>query len=233
MKSNGILDKFVKLFSAMKFESLAYVGREPDRIGRLDAAILKVAMLVAALDGNLTDDEISAFGKLARKCRGATPESVEEVLDEGLRAAGYILIQARRLGERALIAKFAEEVRKAMPDGFSYGDERDVRRALVMWISMAMSDSDFSGIERKCLEIVRREIADAMHEHDEADAKTWREVSPAFAVAYVSEGKALPGRMAPDGVFMDRAEVLLAKLRRESSAAEAARQLKELVVNGK
>ena len=232
MKENGFLSKTVKFLSGLKFEGLAKVGRAADRLSRVDFGILQVAMMISALDGDVREEELAAFGKLARKCAGCTEASAAEAFRAGLHAAGYLELQAHRLNEKDLVAEFVAEAEAALPEGFAAGRAEPVRRAFVMWLAMAMSDGDYSAVERKAIDALLKRIGAIMAERDEKDRSMWREIAPAYAVAYADDRKTFESRKAPSGDFMSRAEALLAKLRREATAAAALKELKTLIMKG-
>lgn len=232
MKENGLLSKTVKLLSGLKFEGLAKVGLAADRFSRVDFGILQVAMMISALDGDVREDELAAFGKLAKKCVGYTEASAAKAFRAGLHAAGYLELQAHRLNEKPLIAEFVAEAEAVLPDGFVTGRAEPVRRAFVMWLAMAMSDGDYSPVERKAITALLKRFGEIMAERDEQERSMWREIAPAYAVAYSDDRKTFESRQAPTGDFMSKAEALLGKLRREATAAVALKELKTLIMKG-
>jgi len=129
-----------------------------------DLAGLQVALMVAALDGKVLPEEFKSFERLAKKCEGATEEKVAKALDAALRVAGYVLLQSFRLSPKALAALFADEAEKLLPKNFLSGRPGAVRSALTMWLTIAMSDGDFSGIERSCLEGLFRRLRGTVYE---------------------------------------------------------------------
>ena len=232
MKKGAIVERIQDLLTGLKCEWLADVGREPAKFGRADAAVLKVAMAIAALDGNVTDAELKAFERLAKKCRGYNAEAAKAVFLEGLKAAGYIELAARTLKDRELLAAFVAEAERILPSGFAFGDAKDVRRAFVMWTAMAMSDNDYSDVERKALTAFRKHL-DAITETVNAYNDSRRSAySPAFARAFVLEEKEFKFKSATTDAFMEKAEKLIAKLNREATAEAAAQELKDLIVKG-
>lgn len=232
MKKNGILKSAVKLLTGLKIEGLACVGLSPEKFSKADFGVLQVAMMITALDGDVREDELAAFDRLAKKCAGYTAESAAAALKQGLRAAGYLALQAKRLKEKDLIAEFVEEAMSAMPEGLLLGRAEPVRRAFVMWISMAMSDGDYSGVERKAIAALLKRIGETMSDRDEKERSMWREIAPAYAVAYADERQTFEARKAPSDDFMAKAERLLASLRRESTASAALKDLKTLIAKG-
>ena len=123
-----------------------------------DLGGLKVALMFAAVDGRVIGREIAMFGRLARKCRGWTPEAEAKALEDGLRAAGYLQLQARRLSERQLVELFIREAVKALPRSFASRNVYDQRRAFVMWTLMSISDLEPSLIEFKCALALRNRL---------------------------------------------------------------------------
>ena len=229
MKKGVIAERMQGLLGVLRREFLADAGREPSKLGKVDAAVLRVAMAVAALDGDVTAGELAAFERLAKKCRGYTAEAAKGVFREGLRTAGYIELAARVTGERELVSIFATEAERILPNGFSFGSAADVRRAFVMWIAMAMSDGDFSPVERKAIAVFAKSVTARMEALQEATAQMHRGFSPAFMMAYGDCGK---GARAVSPDFLAKAEELIAKLGRDSTAEAAARELKALILNG-
>ena len=120
-------------------------------LGAPDRAILKVAMLIAAMDGKMTDQELSTFNKFAAKCPNSTQESVEATQKEVVQRAGYLLCQAGQRKKKELVRAFLEETDKILPPDFVITSSESARRGLVLAIAMAMSDGDFCGIEKACV----------------------------------------------------------------------------------
>ena len=153
-----------------------------DRIGKTDRGVLKVALMIAALDGEVTDDEYSAFQALAAKCRGATPENTRLLLDEAMRAAGYLQMLAKRASDEVLVAAFENEATAALPEGFACFSVEEVRHAFVTWIVMAASDGDYSARERLCVEALKRQFAERRISRVMEDEERRKMFTPAFVV---------------------------------------------------
>ena len=228
MKKGAIVERIQDLLTGLKCEWLADVGREPAKFGRADAAVLKVAMAIAALDGNVTDAELKAFERLAKKCRGYNAEAAKAVFHEGLKAAGYIELAARTLKDRELLAAFVAEAERILPSGFAFGDAKDVRRAFVMWTAMAMADGEYSSNERKAISFFAKSVSARLEARGKACAQSVRGFAPAFVMAYAQDANRDTG-LTP--AFFKRVEELIAKLARESTAASAEEELKSLILN--
>ena len=102
------LTKLIGSFNFKKFS----------KAGRTDFGVLKVAFMVAALDGEVTDAEYRAFDALAKKCRGYTPKAAEKALDEAMRSAGYLMLLSKRAKDDDLVKAFVAEAQAALPSGF-------------------------------------------------------------------------------------------------------------------
>ena len=209
------LTKLIGSFNFKKFS----------KASRTDFGVLKVAFMVAALDGEVTDAEYRALEALAKKCRGYTPKAAATALDEAMRSAGYLMLLGRRTKDAGLAAAFIREARAALPNGFAYFSIEDVRRAVVTWIAMGMSDGDYSAREKKCIEALRKHFAELKVSRAEAEEEQWRSLAPAFQKAYASASRRAFVDLVPQD-FVTRVERLVAQYGDEAGAAS---ELKKLV----
>ena len=133
-------EKARKIVSGLKFN---YLKEDDSELGHVDFGVLTVAMMVAALDGVVQPDEFKAFSRLAEKCRVSRGEKAARY-NSALHAAGYVLLLARSgMSKRALSLVFLDEAERVLPMGFAGGKAEDIRRALVLWVSMGLSDEAF------------------------------------------------------------------------------------------
>ena len=58
-------------------------------------------------------------------------------------------MQSQRLPSEELIGIFIERARKVLSDRLNKFDDADKRKAFMLWTVMAMSDSEYSSIERQ------------------------------------------------------------------------------------
>ena len=231
MKNGMIAERVQKLLAGLRCEFLADVGRTPTKMGRLDSAVLKVAMMVSALDGFVTDKELKAFERIAKECRGYSAEDAKRVFREGLKVAGYVELAARTFSQKDLIGLFVEEAEAALPGGFVFGNARDVRRAFVMWTAMAMSDGDYSDIERKAIRSFAEVISLRVETARRSSAALQRGFAPAFAMAYANDRGLLEGTvLSPE--FFRRAEEAISGLGQEATSLTSAKKLKQLILDG-
>lgn len=205
----------VKLIGGFKFKTL----------GKTDIGILKVAFMVAALDGEVTDEEYDLFGKLAKKCRGYTEKSAADALDDAMHAAGYLRLVAKRSSDAVLVREFMAEAKAALPDGFAYCAIEDIRRAVIMWIAMGMSDGDYSARERKCIEALRKHFAELKVMRVQQDNERWAALSPIYAQ---SVGKSKSVELVSRD-FIHKVENLVAQF---GNSAAASAELKAIVAEG-
>ena len=122
-----------------------------NRFDKLDFVLLKTALMLAAVDGEVGADEVGRFKELAAKCRGYNGESFEALWEQALRSAGYLLIQSRFLGPDELAAAFVKEAEKDFVGTVILETKEERVRAFELLDRMAMADGDYSEIERTCI----------------------------------------------------------------------------------
>lgn len=178
MKGKSIKGLAEKIVSGLKFN---YLKEDDSELGRVDFGVLTVAMMVAALDGTIQPDEFKAFSRLAEQCRVSKGEKAAHY-NAALHAAGYILLLARSgMSNRALSLVFLDEAERVLPMGFAGGKAEDVRRALVLWVTMGLSDGEFSGVERAAVESFCARVAELMQKRrDCRKDRLWLGLRPAF-----------------------------------------------------
>jgi len=120
-----------------------------NKIAEMDRGILDVALMIAALDGEILPAEVAAYYRLLGKCRGCGKRDAPAALDAALHKAGY-LIARKQMGtsERGCVDALLREAILSLPDGFASGSLADIRRAFVFWITMSLSDGSYSSSER-------------------------------------------------------------------------------------
>ena len=170
-----------RILSGLKFN---YLKEDDSELGRVDFGVLTVAMMVAALDGVIQPDELKAFSKLAEKCRVSKGERPAHY-NAALHSTGYMLLLARSgMPRRALSLVFLDEAERVLPAGFAGGRAEDIRRALVLWVSMGLSDGEFSGVERASVEAFCARVAEIMQKRrDCCKDCLWLGLRPAFGGA--------------------------------------------------
>ena len=209
------LTKLIGSFNFKKFS----------KASRTDFGVLKVAFMVAALDGEVTDAEYKALDALAKKCRGYTPKAAEKAFDDAMRSAGYLMLRSKRAKDEDLIKAFIAEAQAALPMGFAYFSAEDVRRAVITWIAMGMSDGDYSAREKKCVEALRKLFAELKVGRIQAEEEQWLALAPAFRQACEPGLRNATVELVSRD-FVTRVERLVAQY---GDSADAAKKLDELI----
>jgi len=86
--------------------------RGKNKFGKLDFGTLKAMMMLAAVDGEVTADEIGRFREMAEQCHGYNGEAFEALWDSALHSAGYLLLMSRILPPEGLVGAFVCEAEK-------------------------------------------------------------------------------------------------------------------------
>ena len=209
------LTKLIGSFNLKKFT----------KASRTDFGVLKVAFMVAALDGEVTDAEYKAFDALAKKCRGYTPKAAAAALDEAMRSAGYLMLLAKRAKDADLVKAFFTEAQAALPMGFAYFSIEDVRRAVVTWVAMGMSDGDYSKREKMCIEALRRLFAELKVARIQAEEEQWLQLAPTFRQACAPGVRGKTVELVSQD-FVKRVEQLISQY---GDTAAAAKELNGLI----
>ena len=149
MNGKGILDLMMGLFADL-------TGK--NRFGKEDFVILKTALMLAAVDGEVGADEVGRFKELAAKCRGYNGESFEALWEQALRSAGYLLIQSRFLGPDELAAAFVKEAEKDFVGTVVLETREERVRAFELLDRMAMADGDYSAVEHACIAALAQKV---------------------------------------------------------------------------
>jgi len=203
MKCPKLLDHVTKTLAGIQLG-----GKKSDpKLAALDRGVLQIALMVAALDGEILPSEYAAFESLVRKCRGYTAKNARELLDASVGKAGCLMAMAQigAYSEKERLASFVEMAIDALPKGFAAGSLADLRRAFVLWTSMGLSDGAFSPIERAAV----------------------KALAESFARLRAGKSKKPVSLLEP--AFFKRAESLILDLANASKRAKAEAALDELV----
>ena len=138
----GLIDRLKDVFAEL-------TGK--NKFGKPDFVLLKTMMMLAAMDGEIADDEVNRFKELAAKCRGYNGESFETLWDAAIRSAGYLLLQSRFLDREDLVAVFVAEAEKDFVGEVILETAAERTRAFENLERMAATDGDYSEIERAAI----------------------------------------------------------------------------------
>ena len=121
------------------------------KFSAVDFATLKTAMMLAALDGDVSAEELASFREMASGCKGCTPKSFAKLWEQALRSTGYLLVQSKLLAKDDLIRLFVGEVEASFVGEVSAEVSADRKHAFDVLAEMAAADGDFSEIERQAI----------------------------------------------------------------------------------
>ncbi len=139
-------------------------------------AILKIAFLLATVDGKIDETEREMYDRLAEQCRDIDVDQAQKVLREVDAATKRLLdakngereaatggliasfVVPKKLSQEQFLDKFMEEADAVCDWAAFVKDSSRVRRAFVMWTAMAMADGDYAAIERKAIERLRAKV---------------------------------------------------------------------------
>ena len=115
-------------------------GNEPS----VSIEALKIGLLLAAIDGHCDKNEIKKFKTIAKSCGGLSDAKIDQIVSQMHRRIS-VLEDAAKHG-----ASDEELVDKFMSEASNIGIRAECRN-FVLWMSIAMVDGDYSGIEQKAI----------------------------------------------------------------------------------
>jgi tellurite resistance protein len=119
-------------------------GNEPS----VSVEALKIGLLLAAIDGHCDKNEIKKFKTIAKSCGGLSDAKIDQIVSQMHRRIS-VLEDAAKHG-----ASDEELVDKFMSEASNIGIRAECRN-FVLWMSIAMVDGDYSGIEQKAITALR------------------------------------------------------------------------------
>lgn len=131
-------------------------------------AILKVAYLLTAVDGEITEDEIDVFNRLGERCKAVDPYLAQTIAVEARKAAYRLVDMSERVfaccygsirspeiekisPETTRLEFFFEEVKRICDWDRFAENLNHVHEAFAVWVEIVMAD-------RKCTELERRAL---------------------------------------------------------------------------
>lgn len=143
MGSKSVIDKVVDFF----------VNLEPGarKFSSVDFAVLKTMLRVAAVDGDITKDEIARFREAAEQCRGCNDASFAKLWEAAQRSAGYLLLLSRELDKDDLVKAFVRESEPDFVGNVVFEARAEREQAFARLEEVAMSDGSYSDVERACI----------------------------------------------------------------------------------
>ena len=120
-----------------------------DKESPVSVEALKIGLLLAAIDGNCDKNEIKKFKTVAKSCGNLSDAKIAQIITQ-MQKRVSVLEDAAKHGASndKLVDKFMEEARKI--------GVRPECRNFVLWMSIAMVDGDYSGVEQKAIEALQQ-----------------------------------------------------------------------------
>lgn len=164
MENKKILEKARTMFSELNAAG---------KFGKLDFAILRTLLLLAALDGEIAPAEIDFLKQLGKACRTCTEETFAEWWNGTLHSAGYLCLMSRFLSAREMVKEFVKEAEQTFVCQVAL-ESAEVRDCAFTAIeAMANADGHYSAIERDCVAAlaqrvieIRNDAARVGHPHE-------------------------------------------------------------------
>ncbi len=144
-----MLKKFKNIFAGF--------GRK-NKFSRADFGVLKTLLMLAAIDGEISAEEMMLFKDLAKKCTGYSGKSFTALWKNALHSAGYLILQSRFMSKKELATEFAREVEKDFILEIASAPKTDRERAFRRLETMASADGDYSEVERACVEALAQRV---------------------------------------------------------------------------
>ena len=118
------------------------VSSSESRVGKQQFgwAVFRAVMMLAAVDGEITKEELSLYRELAEKFRKGDAADFDALWAESVKGMAYIGFLSEMLEPEKLVREFVREVGK----GLGADDIATLER-------MAMADGEYSAIERDCI----------------------------------------------------------------------------------
>ncbi len=126
----------------------------------IEFGLLKAMMMVAAVDGEITKDEVACFWQRARQCKDVDAAWLDDVWKSALSSAGYLAMQSLLMTRDELVAEFLRVVDEDFTKRFVPAPH-DVRRNAYRFLkAMAEADGDYSDVEKACIGALVQHVRD-------------------------------------------------------------------------
>ena len=129
-------------------------------LGSTDFAVLRTLLLLAAVDGEVSQGELDYFRSLIDQYRDDVGGRTREALwKSALHGAGYLILQGRFMTRDELVAAFVEEAEGDFVELLATGTDKEVKAAFGLLQSMAQADGTFSDLEGDCLTALVKRVS--------------------------------------------------------------------------
>lgn len=220
-----MLIDILKVVCPLVFQSSS--SSPKSKLNETDLGILKIALMVAALDNGVLPSEYAAFRYLSQHGFGYTEAATDAALKAAMHSAGYINLVSASDDDEGTLATFIDEAKAVLPTGFEKLSIEDVRQAITMWVAMAMSDGEYSKREVEAIERLRVQLA-VMKAQDIARREEFWRSQPKEVRCYIED---YPGSMVPltSKDFIGKVTTILKEF---GSTMKASAKLEELIAKG-
>ena len=131
-------------------------------LGQADFAVLRTLLLLAAVDGEVSQGELDYFRSVIGQYRDDVGGRTREALwKSALHGAGYLILQGRFLTRDEMIAAFVEEAEGDFVEILSTGTDDEVKAAFDLLQAMAQADGTYSEMEGDCLVALVKRVSSA------------------------------------------------------------------------
>lgn len=113
-------------------------------------AILRVAYLLSAIDGEVAESERATFDRLAARCRDVDVDEAKDVI-RSAHASVEKLLKAYKGKKASPLDVFMCEVKKMCDWAAFVRNSSLVRKAFVMWMAMVMADGVLADVEQRAI----------------------------------------------------------------------------------
>jgi len=132
--------------------------RNKTTMSDLNFSVIYVGLLIAAIDGTVSDEELTLLHDFANECGfSLDDDEAKQGLDRAIRNAGYLSLMSRIsvYSEDDRLKAFVKAVDAGLPHDFVSSTREDLVFAFTFWTALAMTDGDFSATEKKALEVLK------------------------------------------------------------------------------
>lgn len=152
--------------------------------GNKDACVLKISLMVAALDGVVADEELHEVqALLAEKVK--SEETRKTLWAECLRCAGYVLLLAKIFSRDELVSAFVQESLDILIPELPSLEPDVINQAFDAWTAVAKSDGDFCALEMDALAALRKAVQEQQTRLLEAISVSAGVLEPAGGISSV------------------------------------------------
>ena len=131
------------------------VSRSESVVGK--SALLKAMMMFAAVDGEITREELALYREFAERIRSGEPSVFDSHWEDSVRSMAYVGFLTAVLPPEKIVREYVREVRGTLGPIRSMPPER--RKKFISVIErLAVADGVYSPVERACVRALAKEL---------------------------------------------------------------------------